>query len=151
MLSPRSVLITGASSGSIGSALGVEFAARGFVVFATLRTISKVDASLAALPNVHVLELDVTSDESITAAFHQVNAKTSGSLDYLINNAGAIYTAPLVDVNFNTALNLFDVIFWGVLSMTKGFTPFLIKAKGTVVNFSSVGAVVNTPWIGAFT
>ena len=32
--------------------------------------------------------------------------------------------------------------------MTKAFMPLLVKAKGTVVNISSVGAVVHTPWIG---
>ncbi|MCJ1395436.1 hypothetical protein MMC18_008322 [Xylographa bjoerkii] len=38
----------------------------------------------------------------------------------------------------------------GVLSMTKTFMPLLVKSKGTVVNISSVGAVIHSPWIGIY-
>ena len=145
---PSSVLITGTSSGSVGSAIAASFAARDFIVFATLRTVSKIDPSLAALPNVHVLALDVTSEESIAAALENVRTTTDGKLDYLINNAGIMYTSPVVDVDFTKARKLFDVNFWGTLSITKAFMPLLMKSKGTVVNVSSAGAAVNTPWIG---
>ena len=147
-LSPQSVLITGVSNGSVGSALAASFAAHGFTVFATLRDVSKVDSSLAALPSVHVVALDVTSDTSIAAAVELVTTKTKASLDCLVNNAGFIQTSPLVDVDMETARRVFDVNFWGVLSMTKAFMPLLKNAKGTVVNISSVGAIVHTPYLG---
>jgi len=149
--SQRSVLITGTSSGSVGSALAVSFAAHGFLVFATLRDVSRIDGNLSALPNVHVVALDVTSDESIAAALAFVAAKTNGSLDCLVNNAGFTYTIPLADVDMETARKVFDVNFWGVLSMTKAFLPQLREVKGTVVNISSVGAIVPTPYLGALT
>ena len=146
--SQRSVLITGTSNGSVGSALAASFAANGFLVFATLRDVSKIDPNLAALANVHTVALDVTSDESIAAAVSFVVTKTDGSLNCLVNNAGFTYTMPLVDVDMETARRVFDVNFWGVLSMTKAFVPMLKKAKGTVVNMSSVGALVSTPYLG---
>ena len=146
--SQRSVLITGTSTGSVGSALAASFAGNGFLVFATLRDVSKVDPNLSALPNVRTVALDVTSDESIAAALAFVAAKTDGSLNCLVNNAGFTYTVPLADVDMETARNVFDVNFWGVLSMTKAFVPLLRKAKGTVVNMSSVGAIVPTPYLG---
>ena len=152
MASPaRSVLITGASSGSVGSALALSFATQGFTVFAGLRTVSKIDPSLSALPNVHVISLDVVSDESIAAAFDFVTSKTKGLLDCLVNNAGFTYTSPLVDTDMGTARKMFDVNFWAVLSMTKAFVPLLKNAKGTVVNVSSVGAIVHTPYLGELT
>ncbi|MCJ1392998.1 hypothetical protein MMC18_005870 [Xylographa bjoerkii] len=146
----RSVLITGASSGSVGSALALACAAQGFTVFAGLRTITKVDPALSALSNVHVVALDVASEESIAAALEIVTSKTKGSLDCLVNNAGFTYTSPLVDTDMATARKVFDVNFWGVLSMTKAFVPLLKTAKGTVVNVSSVGAIVHTPYLGIY-
>jgi 1-acylglycerone phosphate reductase len=146
----QSVLITGTSAGSIGSALAATFADHGLITFATARDISKIDASLSARPNVHTLSLDVTSQESISAAVVAVLAETDGKLDYLVNNAGVGYTTPLADVDVDTAKKVFDTNFWGPLSMTKAFMPLLVKSKGTIINISSVGAVVNTPWIGEF-
>lgn len=146
--STRSVLITGTSNGSVGSALAAAFAAQGFTVFATLRNASKIDPSLSVLPNVHVVTLDVTSSESIATALEFVTTKTKGSLDCLVNNAGYTSTSPLVDIDVDAAKKVFDVNFWAVLSMTKAFVPLLKNAKGTVVNMSSVGAIVHTPYLG---
>ena len=148
MASERSVLITGTSSGSVGSALATAFAAHGFTVFAGLRSVSKVDPSLSALPNMHIITLDVASEDSIAAALELVTSRTKGSLDCLVNNAGSTYTSPLVDTDMGTARKVFDVNFWGVLSMTRAFVPLLRASKGTVVNVSSVGAVVHTPYLG---
>ena len=67
-----------------------------------------------------------------------------------MNNAGAGYKIDLVDVDINIGKDIFDVNFWGPLAVTKAFTTALMRAKGTVVNISSVGALVPTPWIGRF-
>ena len=146
----QSVLITGTSAGSIGAALAASFANEGLTVFATARDLSRIEPSLAARSNVHLLLLDVTSTDSIVAAVEAVSARTHGSLDYLVNNAGAGYTMPLADVDLEKAKQVFEVNLWGVMAMTKAFMPLLLKAKGTVVNISSVGAIVHTPWIGKF-
>lgn len=146
----RSVLITGTSACSIGSALAMAFAKRGFLTFATARDVSKIDRHLAGHPDVYTIPLDVTSQQSINAACKFVVDKTGSKLDYLVNNAGIGYTMPLADFDEEKAKRVFDVNFWGVLKVTKVFMPSLVNAKGTVVNVSSVGAVVNTPWIGEF-
>jgi 1-acylglycerone phosphate reductase len=146
--SQSSVLITGASAGSIGSALALAFANRGFLTFATARDPSKIERSLSNLGNVHQLQLDVTSQESIHAAYNLVASKTNGRLDHLVNNTGAGYTTPLVDFDEMKGRAVFDVNFRGLLSVTKAFMPLVAKVKGTVVNISSVGATVHTPWIG---
>ncbi|MCJ1384765.1 hypothetical protein MMC17_007883 [Xylographa soralifera] len=147
---PKFVLVTGTSAGSIGSALAASFAERGFITFATARDLSRIDASLSSHPNVRTLRLDVTSVSSITVALETVAARTDGKLDYLINNAGGGHTTPLADVDLEAAKKVFDVNFWGVLSMTKMFVPLLVKSKGTVVNISSIGAVIHAPWIGIY-
>jgi len=139
---------TGTSVGGISSALVSAFASQNLTVFATARDISRIPASLSSLPNVQVLTLDVTSPALINAAVEAVKTKTGGTLDYLINNAGAGYTIPIADVDIEVGKKVFDVNFWGVLSVTKAFMPLPLEAEGIVVNISSVGALVHTPWIG---
>ena len=145
---PMSVLITGTSQGSFGGALAAAFARRGFTVFATARNLSKIDPALILLPHVHQLQLDVTSPESISHAVQAVRVKTDGRLNFLINNAGAGYTTPMADVDIEIGKKIFDVNFWGVLSVTKAFIPLLVHTRGTVLNVSSVGGLVHAPWIG---
>ena len=151
-LSPvaQSVLITGTSAGSIGSALAFAFANHGLLTFATSRDTSRLNKTLAVHPNVHVLELDVTSPISVHEAVASVLAETGGTLDYLVNNAGTGYKTDLVDANIDVGKQVFDVNLWGPLAVTQACTNALIKAKGTVVNISSVGGIVPTPWIGEF-
>lgn len=145
---PLSVLITGSSRGSIGGALAAAFARQNLTVFATAREPSKIDPAIASLPNVHPLKLDVTNPQSVSQAVEQVLVKTKGKLNFLINNAGSGYTIPLAEVEIDIGKKIFDVNLWGVLNVTKAFVPFLVETGGTVVNISSVGALVNTPWIG---
>lgn len=144
----KTVLITGTSAGGIGSALASAFSKRNHTVFATARDVTKA-SHLASLPGVVIIALDVTIPDSIVAAVEAVKAKTGGKgLDILINNAGAGYTMPLVDADLDQGRRMFEVNFWGMLATVQAFTPLLVKSKGTVVNVSSVGGILYTPWIG---
>lgn len=82
----KSVLITGCSKGGIGDALAQEFHSKGVRVFATARNLEKID-HLKKL-GLDVLQLDVTSAESIRKAVIVVEKEMGGKLDFLVNNAG---------------------------------------------------------------
>ena len=141
----KTVLITGCSAGGIGFALAVAFQKRGLTVIATTRSLSKM-SELEKLPNVTLLELDVTSASSIAAAVEAVKTKTHGSLDILVNNSGRNYFMPVLDTDVEEARKLFDVNFWGVLATTQAFAPLLLETKGTVVNICSIVAFLNPPY-----
>ena len=142
------VLITGCSAGGIGSALAEEFHTRGHHIFATARSLSKM-SHLETLPNITLLELDVTSQESINTAVRSVEAKTNGKLDYLVNNSGQAMTMPALDTDLDQAKKLFDVNFWGVVAVTQAFSPLVIAAtKGTIVGIASLATVFYVPWMG---
>ena len=128
--------------------MAFALAKRGHRVFATARNPSKIPSELAVLSVVTTLELDVTSTESVSKAVDAVARATEQGLDVLVNNAGAGYTMPLLDVDIEEAQRLFDANIWGSLRTTQGFSELLIAAKGRVFNVSSVGAFVNTPWLG---
>ncbi|KAJ8117756.1 hypothetical protein OPT61_g1130 [Boeremia exigua] len=145
IMTAKTVLITGCSAGGIGPALVNSFQSRGYFVYATARSLTKM-ADLASLPNVHLLELDVVNPVSIAAVAKEIEAHTGGRLDVLVNNAGQQYIMPALDVNIETAKNLFDVNYWGPLRMIQSFGEMLIRAEGCVVNIGSIAGVVNVPF-----
>jgi NADP-dependent 3-hydroxy acid dehydrogenase YdfG len=144
---PKTILITGCSANSIGASLALTLAKKGHHIFATARSPAKIPSPLTTLSNVTLLQLDVTSPTSIIAAVKAVQDHGLG-LDVLVNNAGVGYTAPLLDADIDYAKSVYETNVWGVLRMIQGFADLLIANRGRVVNLSSVGAVVNTPWIG---
>ncbi|KAF2661993.1 NAD(P)-binding protein [Lophiostoma macrostomum CBS 122681] len=144
-MSSKSVLITGCSQGGIGHALAIAFQKRGCTVFATARSPKKM-ADLEALTNVHLLALDTTQPESIAAAAKEVERQTGGSLDVLINNAGAQYVMPILDDDIEMAKALFEVNYWGTVRVTKAFAQMLLAAKGTVVNIGSGAGLLPIPF-----
>ncbi|GLA66726.1 hypothetical protein AtubIFM54640_009310 [Aspergillus tubingensis] len=149
MPSLKTVLITGCSANGIGSALAEALANQGHHVFATARSPSKIPSSLTTLSNVIPLQLEVTSPESVAAAVQAVEHHGAG-LDILINNAGSGYTMPLLDVDLAQAQQVYETNIWGPLRLIQAVAPLLLSRGGRVVNISSVGAVVPTPWIGIY-
>ncbi|KAL2256714.1 hypothetical protein VTK26DRAFT_1231 [Humicola hyalothermophila] len=148
-MAKSTVLITGCSSGSLGYHLAEAFHARGYHVIATLRNTAKAGA-LAEKGAVDILELDVTSTESIQACVQAVEKITGGSLDVLVNNAGADYTIPLLDAAIDDAKKLFDLNFWAPLAVTQAFASMVIQAKGVICNISSLSAICNFAWGGIY-
>jgi 1-acylglycerone phosphate reductase len=146
----RSVLITGCSDSGIGSALAIAFQRRGFTVFATVRSPEKASA-IASLPNVTIIIADITNPKSIAETVEIVRQKTSDNgLDILINNAAQGFPIPLVDSDLDTGRKLFEINFWAVLAMVQAFMPMLIQSKGTIVNVSSISAIMNVPYLGIY-
>ncbi|KAI1308109.1 dehydrogenase with different specificitie [Xylaria venustula] len=148
-MSLKTMLVTGCSAGGIGAAIALALSQRGHHVFATARTVHKIPSELSKLANVTLLPLDVTSSESVAEAAQTVAASGRG-LDVLINNAGAGYAMPVLDVNISRAQKLYDVNVWGPIRMVQAFADLLITSRGRIVNLSTVGAVLNTPWISTY-
>lgn len=145
--SVKSCLITGCSEGGVGAALAETFATKGYHVFATARSPSKIPQPLHEASNVTVLALDVTSRESILRVAETVRDHTGGKLEVLINNAGHGMNMPALDTSIDEARKLFDANFFGVLEMIQAFRHMLVNARGVVVNNSSVGAYQPFPFI----
>lgn len=147
----KTVLVTGCSQGSLGSALALAFTHHGFHVFATLRDPSKLDRSLQNHDDIEVSSLDVTNSSSISACAASVKEKTGDrGLDVLVNNAGAMFVMPLLDTNIEKAKQLYDVNVWGLLAVTQAFAPMLVRAKGVILNIASIAGAVRMAWQGSF-
>lgn len=148
-MAPKTVLITGCSDGSIGSALALTFQQRGFQVFATARNLTKCSA-LAGVSNIKLLEMDVTSPETIAATVSHITEQTNGTLDYLVNNAARIHYSPVLDQDIEEQKRMWDTNVCGPTRVVQAFSPLILKAKGTFVFISSIGTKVNMPWFSTY-
>jgi NAD(P)-dependent dehydrogenase (short-subunit alcohol dehydrogenase family) len=136
----KTIFITGTSTG-FGKLTAVTLAKAGHSVIAGMRGINGRNEAaakeLAALPNIEVVEIDVTSDASVKTAFEKMLAKY-GNIDVLINNAAVSGFGLLEAYSINQVKNMFDVNFYGVLRTYQAVLPGMRKAKnGLIINITS--------------
>lgn len=125
-----------------------QFLAHGYTVYAAVRDPRKA-AALAELADVEIIQLDVASDESIKSAAKELSTRLpNGKLDILVNNAGLGLTDALMEVDISAMRKLYDVNLFGLLAVTQACFPFLMKARGTVVNIGSVGGIIPVAFNG---
>ncbi|KAM0751717.1 NAD-P-binding protein [Meredithblackwellia eburnea MCA 4105] len=137
-MSPKVILVTGASSG-FGRALVEQILADGNIAVAGLRTVSAIQ-DLASLERILVLPLDITNSEQREAAFKSIKEKY-GRLDVLVNNAGVVGDVGEVEsVTEDRYRACFDVNVWGTLEMTKLAVQLFRDTTpqgGRIINISS--------------
>jgi len=134
-------LVTGASSG-IGEATAAALVAAGFEVIGT----SRKTADAVPPDGVTFLDLDVTSDESVTNLVDHVVGQF-GRIDVLVNNAGVGAGGAAEESSIEQAQRVFDVNFFGVIRMTKAVLPHMrAQAGGRIINVSSVLGFVPVPF-----
>jgi NAD(P)-dependent dehydrogenase (short-subunit alcohol dehydrogenase family) len=154
MTSPKTVLITGTSSG-IGLATAVGAAQAGWTTIATMRDTGKADALLKAAAEhkvtdrIQVKRLDVTDPESIATCLDEVIAE-HGHLDALVNNAGAAQVGTIELMSIDEVRAAMEVNFFGVVATTRAALPHLRAAQGRVITVTSVGGVVGQPFNEAY-
>lgn len=153
MKTKRTVLITGCSDGSLGSVLAHRFHTAGWRVFASARSLSKLES--AEVSGIETIQLDTLSSDSIESCVSRLQELTGGSLDVLVNNAGGGYSMPLLDIDFDKARALFDLNVWAPISVTRAFLPLLMKSAygGMVVNNTSCSSLTAgaMPFAGVYT
>jgi NAD(P)-dependent dehydrogenase (short-subunit alcohol dehydrogenase family) len=138
-------LVTGASSG-IGKAAALALVDAGFEVVGTSRKTSGV----APLDGVTFVDLDVTSDESVSEAVGRV-IERFGRLDVLVNNAGTGAAGAAEESSVAQDQRVFDINFFGLVRMTKTVLPHMRAAgTGRIVNISSVLGLVPAPYMASY-
>ena len=110
----------------------IAFQNQGYRVFATSRSLTTM-SKVKNIPNVSLLQLDVTRTSDICAAVNAVSEETEGTLTYLINCTARNQFMPLLDENIKDAKALYDTNVWGPLTITQAFASLLIKAKGIII------------------
>ncbi|XP_061470504.1 retinol dehydrogenase 8 isoform X2 [Rhineura floridana] len=140
---PRTVLITGCSSG-IGLHMAVQLAQdprKRFHVIATMRDLRKKDKLEAAAGDtlnktLSIQHLDVCSDELVTEC---INSLPEKRLDVLVNNAGVGLVGPVESISIDDMKRIFETNFFGAIRMIKAVLPERKQYhKGHIVVISSV-------------
>lgn len=142
-------LITGCSTG-IGRALAIEFASRGFQVIATARKTETLRELESDHSNIKALPLDVCDEESVQRLHDQVSELAPGGLAFLVNNAGAHYAAPAIELEAERVRWVFETNVVGVIRMCSKFSKLLIAGRGTIVQVGSVTRAVPVVWQSAY-
>ncbi|WP_422747896.1 SDR family NAD(P)-dependent oxidoreductase [Mycobacterium sp. WMMD1722] len=131
------VVVSGASTG-IGAATARELARRGFHVLAGVRRAH--DADIIQGPGVEPVILDVTHPDHIRSLASRIRDDPQRrTVRALVNNAGVGVNVPVEAYPLDQWRRLFEVNLFGHIAMTQALLPALIRARGRVVNVSSVG------------
>jgi NAD(P)-dependent dehydrogenase (short-subunit alcohol dehydrogenase family) len=159
-LKDRVVVITGAARG-MGAAYVRGFLAEGARVVATDRHWSGVESfrdELNASDRSLALDMDLTSDEQIDAAYATTLEKFGG-VDVLVNNAGMrqrdlfpphgrITTLETSDEDF---FRMYDVNVFGTRRVIKRFIqPMIEQKRGSIISVVSSGMIIDSNG-GAYT
>ena len=141
MASPKVVLVTGGNDG-IGYEIVKALLESGNAKYQVILGSRSVEKGKLAIDKLHqevpetsstveLVQVDVTSDESIQKAFEQVSA-SPGHLDALVNNAGATFDIQYVagKISLRDCFNkAYDVNVTGATVTTYTFMPLLLKSS----------------------
>ncbi|MET3816627.1 oxidoreductase [Pantoea sp. UYEF8] len=138
-------LVTGASSG-IGKVTADKLIAAGYRVYGTSRR--DRPAGDHAFP---LLMLDVTNDDSVTAAIEEL-LQREGRIDLLVNNAGyGIAPAAAEESSIGQAKHLFDTNFFGMVRMTCAVIPQMRRqGGGRIINIGSIIGLIPLPYVALY-
>lgn len=158
-LKEKIAFVTGASSG-----LGMQFArvlaANGALVVLAARRVERLKDLRAEIESeggaAHVVQLDVTDEDSIRAAIEHTET-TVGPIDILVNNSGVTATQRLVDVEPVDFDHIFDTNVKGAFFVAQQVAKRMIaRAKGQpsfhgrIVNIASAAGLKVLPQIGVY-
>jgi NAD(P)-dependent dehydrogenase (short-subunit alcohol dehydrogenase family) len=146
-MSAGHAFVTGASRG-IGAAIARALAADGWALTLTAR---RAPAELAAELGAHAVAMDQTDAASIAGAFESARA-ARGPLTALVNNAGAVDTAPFARTSPELWQRMLAVNLTGPFLCCQAALPDLkaAGASGRIVNIASTAALKGYAYVSAY-
>ncbi|XP_073482433.1 D-beta-hydroxybutyrate dehydrogenase, mitochondrial [Aquarana catesbeiana] len=141
----KAVLVTGCDSG-FGFSVAKHLHDKGFSVFAGCLFKDKGDAGVKELDNMKsdrmkTVQLNVVKQEEIDRAVENIKENLKDpdkGLWGVINNAGISTFGEVEFTSMDTYKEVAEVNLWGTVRVTKACLPLIRRAKGRVVNISSM-------------
>jgi NAD(P)-dependent dehydrogenase (short-subunit alcohol dehydrogenase family) len=142
MAQPKTIIVTGGSQG-IGSALVKAFLNKGYNVVATSRTITQ-SKELPQSPRLALVDGDIGLS-STAANVTQTAMQKFGSIDALVNNAGAFFTKPFIEYTNEDLKKLISTNLEGFFYITQCAVKQMLAQKtgGSVVSITT--SLINNP------
>ena len=148
----KKILITGASAG-FGQLTVMSLLAKGHKVVASMRDPNGRNKDIAALlkkEGAHIVEIDVTQEQSVNSGVLQ-SINLLGGLDVLINNAGVGVVGWQEAYTAEDMQKLFDINVFGVQRMNRAVIPhFKAQTKGLLLHVSSLLGRITIPFYGPY-
>ncbi|KAK5109624.1 hypothetical protein LTR62_006861 [Meristemomyces frigidus] len=146
-MAPQVFLITGTSTG-FGNELVKKCLKEGDKVVATARNSSKLKFDHTTKDNFLAIDLDVTEQKSIDAAFDKAIAQF-GRIDVVVNNAGYGLSGEFESVSDRQARTQMEVNFFGLLNVTRKALSVMREvnkpAGGKIQQITSIGGQRGVP------
>ncbi len=144
----KTVLITGGSRG-LGLVMARQLAQQGARLAICARDRAELERAREELvqhgADVLAVACDVTVKAEVDAMIEAVRDRF-GSIDVLINNAGAIAVAPMEAMTLEDYESAMKIHFWAPLYTTLAVLPDMrAKHDRRIVNISSIGGKVSAP------
>ena len=150
----RTLILTGASRG-IGHATVKRFASAGWRVITCSRHAFPENCPWAAGPQDH-MQVDLADPEDTLRAVNEMRERLEdGRLHALVNNAGISpkgKNGERLDVltsDMKVWRHVFEVNFFATIWLARGFIGELTRAKGAIVNVTSIAGSRVHPFAGA--
>ena len=144
----RTAAITGAGGG-LGRDIALGLSAKGYRVFGTAMSSEEIEDLIQASGGAVTLSrCDITDEAAVKAWASEVAIQNEGGLDLLISNAGILTPGPLEVLPLSAIRREFDVNVFGALAVVNAFLPALRKARGRIVQVSTMTASLPFPFNG---
>jgi NAD(P)-dependent dehydrogenase (short-subunit alcohol dehydrogenase family) len=114
------------------------------------RRLGPLETTAATLKDAQSVCCDVTDSGNVAAAFEQAQSEF-GSIDIMVNNAGAADTAPFHKMNIEHWRRMMAVNLDGVFNCTRAVYDEMRKCGwGRIVNVASTAAVRGYAYVSAY-
>lgn len=102
--------------------------------------------------NLHVIEIDITDDDSVTRAAVEIEAVLEGMpLDGLFNNAGVMNVGPIEGTPLGNFRDEMEINAFSHIRVTQALLPFLYRSEDAcIITTASIMARMNTPFTAAY-
>lgn len=150
----KTILITGCSTG-FGRVTTLYLLKHGWRVLATVRkeedkqSLLKDASEQSSSDQLSVFLCDVTNDDQVKALGKGV-ADSVPQLDALLNNAGTSYPMPIELLPLSQLRAQLEINVVAQVAVTQAVMPLIRKAKGTIINVTSVSGKISYPNLGAY-
>ncbi len=144
LVKDKVVLITGSSRG-IGNAIARDFAESGAKVVICGSRLENAEKAKEEI----IRELNIEEDNLLPVGINMKDSQDMkrvvedvinkwGRIDVLINNAGITSNVSLLDSTDEEFREMFDINFFGVVSLTREVVKYMKDTGGSIINTSSM-------------
>lgn len=147
--SKHHVLVSGGGTG-IGFAIAKAFCEGGAKVTISGRDETRLQEKAVTLENAQGVAFDVTDEVAIAEGLEKAVA-SFGPVTILVNNAGAVESAPLSGMDMDLWQRMLDVNLTGVFLLTKiVYASMKEKKKGRIINIASTAGLEGFAYTSAY-